>query len=137
MKKLLFAPYIALMIATFAFGSNLTMNPFPGVTLNDIAISEYIAGNSGTAKTIDWLNGNAQKVTLTGNVTFTLSNPKTGAAYLLRLATGSGGFTASWPGTVLWSGGTAPTITTTASKVDLINLYWDGTSYYGSFLQNY
>jgi len=99
--------------------------------------SEHNAGNSSTAVTIDLSTGSAQKVTLTGNTTFTLTNPQTGGAYVIRIATGAGSFTVTWPGTVKWSGGTAPTITATASKVDLINLYWDGTSYYGSFSQNY
>jgi len=101
------------------------------------APSEYDAGNSGTAKTIDWSNGDAQKLTLTGSVTLTLSNPLVGNAYVLKIATGVGSFTVTWPASVLWAGGTAPTITTTASKVDLINLYWDGTNYFGSYSQNY
>lgn len=99
--------------------------------------SEYDAGNSGTAKTLDWTNGNAQKLTLTGNVTLTLSNPVTGTPYVLKIATGAGSFTVTWPAAVKWPGGTPPTITATASKVDLVNLYWDGTNYYGSFAQNY
>lgn len=101
--------------------------------------SEVNIGNSSTSFTADWSSGSAQLVTMTGNVTsITFSNPVTGGAYVLRVATGAGGFTATgWPGTVKWSGGTAPTITATASKVDLINFYYDGTSYYGSFTQNY
>lgn len=99
--------------------------------------SENDAGNSSTAITLDWTTGSAQKVTLTGNVTFTLTNPQTGGAYMIKIATGAGSFTATWPASVKWSGGTAPTITVTASKVDLINFYWDGTSYYGSYVQNF
>lgn len=98
---------------------------------------EYSAGNSGAAKTIDWSNGSLQSVTLTDNVTFTLSNPVTGGVYAIRVLTGAGSFTATWPAEVKWPGGTGPTITTTASRMDLINLLWDGTNYYGSFSQNY
>lgn len=99
--------------------------------------SENNAGSSGATQTIDWGVASAQLSTLTNNVTYTFSNPQTGGAYVLRINTGAGSFTATWPMTVLWSGGTAPTITVTASKVDLINFYYDGTSYYGSFTQNY
>lgn len=99
--------------------------------------SEVDDGNSGTADTIDWSAGSAHKSTLTGNVTYTFSNPVTGGAYALRVLTGAGSFTATWPATVKWAGGTAPTITTTASRMDLINFYYDGTNYYGSYTQNY
>lgn len=99
--------------------------------------AEYNNGNSGTAKTVDWDRGRVQKVTMTGNCTFTLSNPKTAFTYLLRLvqdATGSR--TATWPATVNWPGGTAPTLSG-ANNVDLISLYWDGTDYYGASALNY
>jgi len=99
--------------------------------------SENNAGNSSTAQTIDWSAGSSQLSTLTGNVTYTFSNGVAGGAYVLRIATGAGSFTATWPAAVKWSGGTAPTITTTASKVDLINFYYDGTNWYGSYTQNY
>lgn len=98
---------------------------------------ENNAGNSSTAITLDLSTCSAQKVTMTGNATFTLSNPVTGGVYVLKLvqdATGSRTYT--WPGTVKWSGGTGPT-GSGASKTDLINLYWDGTNYYGSSSLNY
>lgn len=94
-------------------------------------------GNSGTAQTIDWSAGNEHSSTLTGNVTYTFSNPVTGGRYVLLINTGAGSFTATWPAAVKWPGGTAPTITTTASKVDLVTFIYDGTNYYGSFNQNY
>ena len=101
-------------------------------------ISEFDSGNSGTSKTLDFTNGYSQKSTLTGNVTFTFSNPISGQAYVLKLVQdGTGSRTVTWPAAVKWSGGTAPTLTTTASKTDLINLYYDGTNYFGSYSLNY
>lgn len=90
------------------------------------------AGNSSTAITINWATATTQKVTLTGNCTFTFSNPVAGGVYVLRAhqdATGSR--TATWPATVHWSGGTAPTLTTTASKVDVFTFHYDGATYFG------
>lgn len=98
---------------------------------------ETDSGNSGATKTLDLSTCAAQKSTLTGNVTYTLTNPVVGGAYVIRILSGAGSFTATWPGTVKWSGGTAPTITAIAARLDLINLYWDGTNYYGSFAQNF
>jgi hypothetical protein len=94
-------------------------------------------GNSGTADTIDWSTGSAHKSTLTGNVTYTLSNPVTGGEYILRIIQGASAYTAAWPATVKWPGGVAPTITVTNGAIDIVRLYWDGTSYYGTFTQAY
>jgi hypothetical protein len=93
----------------------------------------YDAGNSSTSKTIDWNNGNLQKVTMTGNCTFTFSNPQTGAYYtLLLVQDGTGSRTAVWPATVKWAGATTPTLTTTASRTDVVTFLWDGTRYISS-----
>lgn len=94
-------------------------------------------GNSSTADTIDWRVSNKQKSTLTGNVTYTFTAPTKPCNLLLKVLTGAGSFTATWPATVKWSGGTAPTITTTASRADIITFYYDGTNYYGSYIQNF
>lgn len=95
-------------------------------------------GNSGTADTVDWGLSNKQKSTLTGNCTFTFTAPAGPCSLILKLvqdATGSR--TVVWPAAVKWSGGTAPTLTTTASKIDLISFYYDGTNYYGTSALNY
>jgi hypothetical protein len=94
--------------------------------------SFFDAGNSGTSKTIDWNNGRRQKVTMTGNCTFTFSNPVAGRDYTLILVQdGTGSRLATWPATVDWPSSTAPTLTTTAAKRDLVTFLWDGTDYFG------
>lgn len=104
-------------------GGTVHAIPFPGRTDD---------GNSGTAKTIDWTDGLPHKVTLTGNCTFTFSNPTAGGVYILELAQdATGSRTVTWPAAVHWSGGTAPTLTTTASKVDIFTFYYNGTTYFG------
>jgi hypothetical protein len=50
---------------------------------------------------------------------------------------GTGSRTVTWT-TVNWAGGTAPTITSTASKQDIYSFFSDGTSWYGVTVgQNY
>jgi hypothetical protein len=39
-------------------------------------------------------------------------------------------------GAVKWALGTAPTISTGASAVDIIQFWFDGTNYWGTFIQN-
>lgn len=95
-------------------------------------VARYSAGSSGTALTIDWNNGNNQVVSMTGACTFTFSNPIAGAWYSLELtqdATGSR--TASWPASVKWPSASAPVLTTTASKTDILTFYYNGTNYIG------
>jgi len=83
------------------------------------------AGNSGTSKSIDWNDGNTQLLTLTGNCTLTLSNPKDGFRYLLVLVQdGTGTRTITWPSSVKWPTGAAPTLSTAANKADIVTLVW-------------
>jgi hypothetical protein len=90
-------------------------------------------GNSSTAITIPWNTGNFHKVTLTGNatLTFTAPSPALGVLVLELVQDGTGSRTVTWPGTVHWSGGTAPTLTTTLNKVDIFTFYYNGTTYFG------
>jgi hypothetical protein len=83
------------------------------------------AGSSGTSKTLDWDDGNTQLLTLTGNCTLTLSNPKDGFRYLIALLQdGTGTRTVTWPSAVKWQAGVAPTLSTVAGKVDIVTLVW-------------
>jgi hypothetical protein len=108
---------------------------FNGLYTNDETVDD---GNSGTADTIDWATGNVHHSTLTGNVTYTFSNPKDSAGLVLFLNTGAGSFTVTWPAAVKWFGGSAPTITTTADKVDVVVCRYLTltTSYYCGVSQN-
>lgn len=97
----------------------------------------FDALNSGSAKTIDLANGNVQKLTLTANCTITLTSPATGAyrsllLYVFQDATGSR--TITWPASVKWGTAGAPTLTTTASKMDkiLLDTVDGGTTWYGT-----
>ena len=92
---------------------------------------EYDNGSSGTAKTIDFGNGQNQKVTLTGNCTFTFTAPLGVGTFKLKLIQDTtGGRSITWPSTVKWPGGITPTPTSTASAIDIISIYYDGTNYY-------
>lgn len=100
--------------------------------------TETDAGNSGAAKTINWTTTNKQKVTLTGNCTFTFTAPTGPTNLVLKVAQdGVGGRTATWPAAVVWPDASAPVVTTTASRVDIFTFYYDGTNYFGAFNQNY
>jgi len=98
--------------------------------------SPFSVGNSGTSVTLSLANGTFQQVTLTGNCTFTMPTAVSGSSFTLQIFTGAGSFTGTFTG-VRWQGAISPTLTTTASRVDIASFLSDGTNWYGSIAQNY
>lgn len=87
------------------------------------AQKRYNATDSGASITLNWNNGNDQRLRLTANCTITFSNPVAGAWYTVEYQQdGTGSRTISYAGTVtvVYPDGVAPTLTTTASRKDVI-----------------
>jgi len=95
-------------------------------------------GNSGATLTLDWDAGTRHLFTLDDDVVLTLSNPIDGAAYVVVIDTGAGGFAPTWPGTVLFPDDTPPDTSAAGISV-LVTLLWvnDLTAYIGSFNSPY
>ena len=106
-----------------------------------IVSTSKTADPTGTTQTLDFDLTNAFQIDLegaTGNVTLTLSNPKAGASYVIQVTQGSVARNLVFPGSVIWKDGSgAPTITATNDAIDLITLYYNGTSFLGQFGQAY
>lgn len=84
----------------------------------------------GATVAVDWNNSQNQEVTLGGNRTFTFSNGVAGSFYTIKvIQDDTGSRTVTWPSSVKWAGGSAPTLTTTADRADLVTFYFDGTYY--------
>ena len=112
---------------TIGFQRELDMNN------NSIGFTMQTATGDGTT-TIDWKNGNHMDFTFGAtNETFTFTAPSSSGVYTISLKQDSvGSRTATWPATVKWAGGVAPTLTTTASTgYDLITFRYDGSNFYG------
>ena len=111
-------------------------------TLTNPTVTNYVetpySANSGTAITLALTNGTVQIITLTGNATITMPTATSGKSFIMYLKQdGTGSRTVTWS-TVKWAGGTAPTITSTASKQDIYSFFADGTNWYGVTVgQNY
>lgn len=106
--------------------SSVTFNGAAGgsdlyISSNVAVFTTYVDSNTSTAQTINWNLSNRHYSRLTGNVTYTFIAPPAGANLFLDIDTGNGSFTATWPGSVIWAGGSAPTITTAANNYDKIN----------------
>lgn len=103
----------------------------PSISIQKSQLGTLIfdAGNSGTSKNIDWDNGDQQKVTLNGNVTFSFTNTLAGRAYMLFLVQDvTGGRSCTFPTSspaVRVSGGAnfgTPSISTTGNTLTIITL---------------
>ena len=99
---------------------------------------ESTAVTSGTSVTLDLNAGTVFTITLAHNIgTFTWSNPaSSGYASVFSLKVtqdGTGGRTISWPASVDWASGTAPTLSSGANDVDVFVFFTvdGGTTYYG------
>jgi hypothetical protein len=85
----------------------------------------------GATITPDVANGTVQKVTLTGNVTFSaFSNPVAGQSLTL-IVTQDGTGSRTLTSTMKFSGG-LKTLSTVAASIDIITVFYDGTNYYAS-----
>jgi len=103
------------------------------------ASSTVTALTDAATITCDTSLNNHFSVTLAGNRTFALSAiPAIGTyiVYITQDATGSR--TVTWPASNWsWAGGTAPTLTTTAAKVDVLMMVSNGSKVFASMSLNY
>ena len=129
-------------LTTLAGTETFTNKTLTTPTLTNPTVTNYTetaySANSSTAITLALTNGTVQVITLTGSATITMPTAAVGKSFILLLrqdATGSR--TVTWA-TVNWAGGTAPTVTSAASKQDIYSFFSDGTSWYGVTVgQNY
>ena len=91
------------------------------------------------ATTIDWKLGLKFEFTFGAfNEVFTFTAPSKSCNLLLVLIQdGTGSRTVTWPATVKWPAGIAPTLTTDANGIDIVTFFWNGTNYHGASLLAY
>jgi len=107
-----------------------------GVVEFKAGITEDAVTLTGTTTTIDLATATNFVHDLTGATTYTFSNPATtgnATAFTLKIIQDSTARAVTWPASVDWAGGTAPTLTATNNGVDVFVFYTidGGTTYYG------
>lgn len=119
-------------------GTNATATQYNNLR-SDVVLAKAVMGTETYASpttTIDWSDktkGKIRSLTLTGNTTIAFSNAVVGQAILIRLIQdGTGSRTVTWP-TIKWPGGSAPTLTTTASKIDAFLIVCTAASTYDGY----
>lgn len=111
-------------------------------TIQNYTESTVAIGTVGTGTTaLSINNGTVLTATLTANqaTTFTMPTVQTGKSFILMLrqAATTGNGTATFTGVKWPYNGTAPVITATANRMDILTFFCDGTNWYGSTAQNY
>ena len=112
-------------------------DPIPYVPITE---KVNVVAASGATETIPSLQvATIHDVTLTANCTFTFPTPVAGQSFMLLLRQdATGARTATWPASVLWPSGTAPTLSTAPSRVDMLSFVCvSGTSWRGSQPEKY
>jgi hypothetical protein len=90
-----------------------------------------------TALDIDCSTGNYFTKTISANSTFTFSNPPASRAYAFTLELTHTSGTVTWPTSVQWSGGTAPSLTNAKTSLFVFVTDDGGTRWRGVANTNY
>jgi hypothetical protein len=115
-----------------------SVNVSGDITAKRFKLTMPAAITAAATTTIDLSTGNVFTVNMGLNITtLTLTNPVVGT-YLIKFVQDATGtrdviFPAAWK----WAGGVIPSLTNTASKLDIVTLIYDGTTYYTTIVQNF
>ena len=134
---------------TYTAGSGLTLvgtefnvsslggsGSFEGLIVDKAIKTKINTEADGGTITFDMNESNTHMTTLGGTRTLAVSNVASGQKFMLRLKQDStGSRTVNWFSAISWAeGGTAPTLTTTASKADLFGFLCTSGGYYDGFV---
>lgn len=111
-----------------------------GIFTGTIALngSQRSASQTVAAADIDCSLGNFFKRTVNGNVTFTFSNPPaSGNDFLFMLTITHTSGTITWPGSVSWAGGSAPSLSTGKVHRFIFHTNDGGSTWGGAAQVNY
>lgn len=91
---------------------------------------------STATSTFDFAFANIHSLTLsTATTTLSFANPVAGQPIITRLGQdGTGGRRVVFPSTINWTGGTTPTLTSTASKTDVFGFLCTASGFYDGYI---
>ena len=110
--------------------SGATVSPH----LSNFTLETEIDTSVSGAISLDFIDGNVQEITLTGNTSITIINPpstnKYGEMKIIIHQDSTGGYTVTWPMEVWWPGSSTPTMSTAADAADVYELFTTNGGYY-------
>lgn len=121
-------------VAGVSATQTLTNKTLTKPTVNG-SVGAYTSDTDGATITFDMTASNVHTVTLAGNRTLAVSNTSTGQWFVVRLVQdGTGSRTVTWFSTIKWLGAAAPTLTTTASRIDVFAFLVTSSGNYDGFI---
>lgn len=88
---------------------------------------------SAGAVTCNLATSDKHKITIVANTTITLSGATAGQVIVLTIVQGgAGSFTPSFSPSLDWGANGTPVWSTAAGKIDIVTIYYDGTTYYAA-----
>ena len=108
------------------------------VTAKRYKLTMPSAITAAATTTIDLSTGNVFTVNMGLNITtLTLTNAGVGTYLIKFVQDATGTRDVTFPVAWKWAGGVIPSLTNTASKLDVVTLIYDGTTYYATIVQNF
>jgi len=133
---------LTLPTSTDTLVGRATTDTLTNKTLTNPTVTNYVEsvvaiGTVTSSNTLSLTSGTVQTVTLTASTacTFTMPTATAGKSFILIVTQASGGSGTAVFTSVKFPGGTAPTITATASAVDILTFVANGTSWFGTYAQ--
>jgi hypothetical protein len=116
--------------------ATITTSNIANTQLNRFQETVYAIGSTSGTITPDFVNGSIQTMTLTGSITMnTLANSIAGRSMTLIVTQGgSGSYTLT--SSMLFAGG-IKTLSTAVGAVDIISVFYNGSTYYASLTKGY
>jgi hypothetical protein len=126
-----------------AIGSATQKLDVAGAVKANLFIDALVTATIATTYTVNVANGSTVSLTLTSATpaTITLPTPVTGQSFDVFVKQPASGTptTVAWSASpsIKWAGGNPPVITAVLGKADLISFKTDGTTWFGSYVQNF
>jgi len=106
------------------------------LTLKGVAQTAYAWGNVNGTIQPDCSSGTIHTMTANGNITLnTLTNAVTGSSVTIIVTQDSTG-TRTLTSNMKWASG-FKTLTTNSNAIDIINIFYDGSTYYAGLVRGY
>ena len=115
-----------------------SLNATGDITAKRYKLTMPTSTTASSTTSLDLSTGNVFTINLSTNIsTLTLTNAAVGTYLVKFVQDATGSRTVSFPAAWKWAGGLAPLLTTTANKLDIVTLVYDGTTYYATIVKNF
>jgi hypothetical protein len=115
-----------------------SINSTGDITAKRYKLTIPAATTASSTTSLDLSTGNVFTINLSTNIsTLTLTNAAVGTYLVKFVQDATGSRTVSFPAAWKWAGGIAPVLTTTANKLDIVTLVYDGTIFYATIVKNF